>query len=93
VRRFVVFVAVGFAILLGLYMAISFARAVGILPNCGEQEKAAIAEFPQYGGRVAGEDLHIEGDEVNCPPPHCWKTLRRGVRWRLRSRKHPRSRS
>ena len=58
-----VLLLLGFAIVL---VALDFARLV--LPTCDAQEKAALAEFPQYGGRVAGKDLDIHGDEPNWPP-------------------------
>jgi hypothetical protein len=46
------------------------------LPSCDPQEKVAITEFTHYGGKEAGEDLDIYGDEVNWtplqePPPGC----------------------
>jgi hypothetical protein len=39
-----------------------------VLPSCGSQEKAAITQFTHYGGREAGKDLDIFGDELNLPP-------------------------
>jgi hypothetical protein len=58
-----VLLLLSFAIVL---VALVFARLV--LPTCDAQEKAALAEFPQHGGRVAGKDLDIHGDEPNWPP-------------------------
>lgn len=49
-----------------VFVVLEFTRLV--LPTCDAQEKAALAEFPQYGGRVAGKDLDIYGDELNWPP-------------------------
>ena len=43
-------------------VTLDFARLV--LPTCDAQEKAALAEFPQYGGKVAGKNLDIHGDEL-----------------------------
>jgi len=39
-----------------------------VLPSCGSQEEAAITQFTHYGGREAGEDLDIYGDELKWPP-------------------------
>lgn len=58
-----VLLLLGFA---SLFVALGFARLV--LPTCDAREKAVLAGFPQYGGRVAGEDLDIHGDEPNWPP-------------------------
>jgi hypothetical protein len=49
-----------------VFMTLEFARVV--LPTCDEREKAVLAEFPQYGGKVAGKDLDVHGDEPNWPP-------------------------
>lgn len=76
-----------------LFVVLPLARYYGILDavglTCDAEEKAALAEFPQYGGRVAGTELPIYGDEVNFPalqePPP-------GACCSLRPRKHPRSR-
>ncbi len=61
---------VGFAI--ALFVVLPLARYSGMLESlgftCDAQEKAALVEFPQYGGKVAGKDLDIYGDEVNFPP-------------------------
>ena len=63
-----------------LFVVLPLARYYGILDavglTCDAEEKAALAEFPQYGGRVAGTELPIYGDEVNFPalqepPPGC----------------------
>ena len=44
-----VLLLLGFAI---VFVALDLARLV--LPTCDAREKAALAEYPQYGGRVAG---------------------------------------
>ena len=49
-----------------VFVVLEFTRLV--LPTCDAREKAVLAEFPQYGGRVAGKDLDIYGDEPNWPP-------------------------
>jgi hypothetical protein len=50
-----------------VFVALPITRLV--LPACDAQEKEAlVAEFPQYGGRVAGTELPIHGDELNFPP-------------------------
>jgi hypothetical protein len=61
------------------------------LPSCGSQEEAAIIQFAHYGGREAGKDLDVDGDELNwpplqAPPPGC--TLEE-----FAAPKHPQSRS
>ncbi len=69
---------VGFAI--PLFVVLPLARSSGILDavgfTCDAEEKAALLEFPQYGGKVPGWNLDIYGDEVNfpalqAPPPGC----------------------
>src|SRR5919202_3107195 len=62
-RRRLAVLLLGFAIAV---VALEIARV--ILPHCDAQEKAALTEFPQYGGRMAGKDLEIYGDELNWPP-------------------------
>jgi hypothetical protein len=61
--RFAVVLLLGVPIVL---VASEFARLV--LPTCDAREKAALAEFSQYGGKMAGKDLDIHGDEPNWPP-------------------------
>ncbi len=67
----------GFA--LALIVVLPFARNLLGL-TCDAEEKAALVEVPQYGGKVAGKDLDIHGDEVYFfpnyfpleePPPGC----------------------
>jgi hypothetical protein len=38
--------------------------------TCDAQEKAALMEFPQYGGKVIGKDIRgpLGGEVVNFPP-------------------------
>jgi hypothetical protein len=62
-RRVAILLLIGLPLVLGTS---DFARSV--LPTCNAREKAALAEFPQYGGRVAGKNLDISGDELNWPP-------------------------
>ena len=62
---------IGFAVVFGV---VSFARYSGVLDllgfTCDAQEKAALFEFPQYGGRVIGKDIKgpLGGEVVNFPP-------------------------
>ena len=62
-RRVAILLLIGLPLVL---VASEFARSV--LPTCNAREKVALAEFPQYSGRVAGKDLDIGGDELNWPP-------------------------
>jgi hypothetical protein len=67
----VVALLIGFAVMLGL---VPFARYSGVLGSlgftCDAQEKAALVEFPQYGGRVIGKDIEgpLGGEVLNFPP-------------------------
>lgn len=57
----------GFAIM--LVVVLPFIRPLlGI--TCDAQEKAALLEFPQYGGNVLGKDIKrpLGGEVVNFPP-------------------------
>src|SRR5215203_4669184 len=62
---------IGFALLLGL---VSVARYSGVLGplgfTCDAREKAALVEFPQYGGRVIGKNIKgpLGGETLNFPP-------------------------
>jgi hypothetical protein len=63
---------VGFAI--ALFVVLPLARYSGILDSlgltCDAEEKAALVEFPQYGGKVVGKDIKgpLGGEVVNFPP-------------------------
>ncbi len=63
---------VGFAIT--LFVVLPLARYSGILDSlgftCDAEEKAALVEFPQYGGKVVGKDIKgpLGGEVVNFPP-------------------------
>lgn len=63
---------VGFAI--ALVVVLPLARYSGMLDSlgytCDAQEKAALMEFPQYGGKVVGEEIHgpLGGEVLNFPP-------------------------
>jgi hypothetical protein len=64
---------VGFAIMLDVVLPL-LRPLLGI--TCDAEEKAALLEFPQYGGKEAGKNLEIFGDEVNLIvlqelPPGC----------------------
>lgn len=78
------------------FVVLPLARYSGMLDylgfTCDAQEKAALVEFPQYGGRMVGKDIQgpLGGEVVNFPPlqeppPGCALGFRFG--------KHPRSRS
>jgi hypothetical protein len=62
---------ISFATLFGL---LPFARYSGVLGflgfTCDAQEKAALVEVPQYGGRVIGKDIKgpLGGETLNFPP-------------------------
>jgi hypothetical protein len=61
-------------LLLGFSIVLGLAR---VLFPCGVGEKMALGEFPHYGGREAGEELGVAGDEVvfpplQTPPPGCF---------------------
>jgi hypothetical protein len=70
-RRLIVLV-MGFAIT--LLVVLPLARYYGLLDSigftCDAQEKAALVEFPQYGGRMVGKDIQgpLGGEVVNFPP-------------------------
>jgi len=57
-------------LLLGVVIVLFVTSRVAayVLPSCGSQEKAAISQFTHYGGREAGKDLDVHGDELNWPP-------------------------
>ncbi len=63
---------VGFAI--ALFVVVPLARYSGMLDllgfTCDAEEKAALVEFPQYGGKVVGKDIKgpLGGEVVNFPP-------------------------
>ncbi len=57
-----------------LLVVVPLARYSGILDalglTCDAEEKAALLEFPQYGGEVVGKDIKgpLGGEVVNFPP-------------------------
>ncbi len=63
---------VGFAI--ALFVVLPLARYSGMLDSlgftCDAREKAALVEFPQYGGKAVGKDIKgpLGGEVVNFPP-------------------------
>jgi hypothetical protein len=63
---------IGFAIV--VLVVSPLARFFGIYDvlglTCDAQEKAALVEFPQYGGRMVGKDIQgpLGGEVVNFPP-------------------------
>lgn len=63
---------VGFAT--ALLVVLPLARYSGLLDSlgftCDAQEKTALVEFPQYGGKVIGKDIHgpLGGEVLNFPP-------------------------
>jgi hypothetical protein len=56
------------------FVVLPLARYSGMLDylgfTCDAQEKAALVEFPQYGGRMVGKDIQgpLGGEVVNFPP-------------------------
>jgi hypothetical protein len=63
---------IGFVI--ALFVVLPLARYSGMLDSlgltCDAEEKAALVEFPQYGGKVVGKDIKgpLGGEVVNFPP-------------------------
>lgn len=63
---------IGFAIV--VLVGSPLARFFGIYDvlgfTCDAREKAALVEFPQYGGRIVGRDIQgpLGGEVVNFPP-------------------------
>ena len=70
-RRLAVLI-LGFAIV--MLVVSPLARFFGIYDvlgfTCDAREKAALMEFPQYGGKVVGEDIKgpLGGETLNFPP-------------------------
>ena len=57
------------AVLVVLVVVVPLARPL-LGFTCDAKEKAALAEFPQYGGRVIGKDIKgpLGGERLNFPP-------------------------
>jgi hypothetical protein len=66
------------ALLVGFAIALFVVLPLVVMPlarhflgiTCDAEEKAALMEFPQYGGKVVGKDIKVPlgGEEVNFPP-------------------------
>ncbi len=58
------------ALLVGFAIALLVSRLDFLGFTCDVQEKVALMEFPQYGGKVVGKDIHgpLGGEVLNFPP-------------------------
>jgi hypothetical protein len=92
-RRLVVLL-IGFAVV--VFVVSPLARFFGVHDvlgfTCDSQEKAALMEFSQYGGKVIGEDIQgpLGGETLNFPR---FNHLHRDAHWGLRPGTYPRSKS
>jgi hypothetical protein len=62
---------IGFAVLVAVVVFVVVPLARPLLGfTCDAEEKAALVEFPQYGGRVVEKDIEgpLGGEELNFPP-------------------------